>query len=157
MIAGMRFRKLRIAWSVLWGAVAVLVCVLWVAHRKSRDWIAIPMSHESGVVFFSGTGRVAAALDFGGGIAQSDILQFFLAEECAPGFTSKSELLFPEISVFQKDDGLILLAVPNWQLVALSVSVATVPWLRWRFSLRTLLIATAVVAVGLGMVVWLAR
>ena len=26
----MRFRKLRIAWSVAWGVLAVLLCVLWV-------------------------------------------------------------------------------------------------------------------------------
>ena len=29
------------------------------------------------------------------------------------------------------------------------------PWLRWRFSLRTLLIATTLVAVVLGLIVWL--
>jgi hypothetical protein len=32
----------------------------------------------------------------------------------------------------------------------LSVILATAPWLRWRFSLRTLLIATTLVAVGLA-------
>src|SRR6185369_8713105 len=26
----MRYRKLRIAWSTLWGLVAVLLCILWV-------------------------------------------------------------------------------------------------------------------------------
>jgi hypothetical protein len=33
--------------------------------------------------------------------------------------------------------------------------LAFVPWLRWRFSLRTLQIATTLVAVALGLIVWL--
>ena len=37
----------------------------------------------------------------------------------------------------------------------LSAVAAISPWLRWRFSLRTLLIATTLVAVVLGLIVWL--
>jgi hypothetical protein len=33
------------------------------------------------------------------------------------------------------------------------VAVSASPWLPWRFSLRTLLIATALVAVALGLIV----
>jgi hypothetical protein len=40
-----------------------------------------------------------------------------------------------------------------WFLVFLGVLVAALSWIRWRFSLRTLLIATAVVAALLGAVV----
>ena len=39
--APMKFRKLRIAWSVAWGVVAVLLCVLWVRSYlgvRSRKW-----------------------------------------------------------------------------------------------------------------------
>jgi hypothetical protein len=46
--------------------------------------------------------------------------------------------------------------IPIWCLVLFSAAIGVVPWmhnLRWRFSLRTLLIATALVAVGLGIVV----
>jgi hypothetical protein len=51
---------------------------------------------------------------------------------------------------------------PHWFLVALSAAFVFVPWLpwhklRWRFSLRTLLIVTTLVAVVLGLVVWMAR
>ena len=40
-----------------------------------------------------------------------------------------------------------------------SATLAAVPWIhaRWRFSLRTLLIATTLVAVVLGLVVYAAR
>ena len=40
--------------------------------------------------------------------------------------------------------------------VGIIATLAAAPWLSWsrQFSLRTLLIATTLVAVGLGMVVW---
>ena len=37
-----------------------------------------------------------------------------------------------------------------------AISVATVPWTRWSFSLRSLLVATTMMAVVLGLGVWLA-
>ena len=47
--------------------------------------------------------------------------------------------------------------VPHWFLAILLASIATAPWLRWRFSLRTLLIATTLVAVVLAIIVWMSR
>jgi hypothetical protein len=46
---------------------------------------------------------------------------------------------------------------PHWFVVLVASLVGALPW-AWkyqRFSLRTLLIATTLVAVGLGVVVWL--
>ena len=39
---------------------------------------------------------------------------------------------------------------PIWFAALLAAAVAAAPFLQWRFSLRTLLIATTLVAVGLG-------
>ena len=52
-------------------------------------------------------------------------------------------------------DDLTVIAVPNWFLVALLGTISAVPWVKSfrRFSLRTLLIATTLVAVGLGIIV----
>jgi hypothetical protein len=48
--------------------------------------------------------------------------------------------------------------VPFWFLVGVSVLLSGAPWrLRARFSLRTLLIATTLVAVVLGLIAWVAR
>jgi hypothetical protein len=49
----------------------------------------------------------------------------------------------------------VTLCVPYWLLVLLSTLLTSTPWLRWRFSLRTLLIATTLIAVVLGVIVWL--
>jgi hypothetical protein len=51
----------------------------------------------------------------------------------------------------------IRIQFPTWLPVLLAASLAAAPWIRWRFSLRTLLIVTMLVAVGLGMVAYLAR
>jgi hypothetical protein len=45
--------------------------------------------------------------------------------------------------------GLIL---PHWLPVLVATAFGALPWLTWRFSLRTLLIATTLVAVALGLV-----
>src|SRR6185503_6285985 len=42
----MRFRKLRIAWSVWWGVVAVLLCVLWVRSQNHFDDTGWAMSAQ---------------------------------------------------------------------------------------------------------------
>jgi hypothetical protein len=49
--------------------------------------------------------------------------------------------------------------MPYWLPVFLSGVFAAIPWIHWskRFSLRTLLIATMLVAVGLGFIIWAAR
>jgi hypothetical protein len=47
-----------------------------------------------------------------------------------------------------------LFTVRYWFPVTLSAVFAILPWLPWSFSLRTLLIATSLIAVVLGLVVW---
>jgi hypothetical protein len=46
------------------------------------------------------------------------------------------------------------LVVPHWLLVLTTVGVSFAPWLRWRFSLRALLIGMTVAAVLLRLVIW---
>jgi len=40
-------------------------------------------------------------------------------------------------------------------VMSFGLAIGIGPWLRWRFSLRTLLITTTLVAVVLGLIVWL--
>jgi hypothetical protein len=47
--------------------------------------------------------------------------------------------------------------IPYWFLVSAFATVATLPWIRWRFRLRTLLIAMTLVAVMLGAIVYAVR
>jgi hypothetical protein len=47
-------------------------------------------------------------------------------------------------------------SAPYWFLLPLTTALTVAPWIRWtkRFSLRTLLIATTLVGLVLGLVVW---
>jgi 4-amino-4-deoxy-L-arabinose transferase-like glycosyltransferase len=56
--------------------------------------------------------------------------------------------------IYAKDQ--ILLQCPYWLITPLIAAAACLPWIK-RFSLRTMLVVTALVAVLLGLVVWLAR
>jgi hypothetical protein len=48
--------------------------------------------------------------------------------------------------------------MPFWIPVLLMVTLAEIPWITVRrFSLRTLLIATTLIAVVLGVIVWMTR
>jgi hypothetical protein len=46
-------------------------------------------------------------------------------------------------------------AVPIWVLAVITAAVAAAPWLTWRFSLRTLMVATMLIASLLGVIVWM--
>jgi hypothetical protein len=50
-------------------------------------------------------------------------------------------------------DGYYRMILPHPLLVVLGTTLAAIPWLPWRFSLRTLLIATALIAGVLGLAV----
>jgi hypothetical protein len=119
----MRFRKLRIAWSVGCGIVAVLFCVLWV-------WSHFHPYLEH---FYSSTNWRLGILNGEGWVA------FNLVREDGSGEPSG------------------MIEGPHWLMIFLAVVAAPVPWLLSnRFSLRTLLIATTLIAVVLGLIVWLA-
>jgi hypothetical protein len=51
----------------------------------------------------------------------------------------------------------LLIVVPYWAALLMATTLTLFPWIRVRFSLRTLLIATALVAVGLGVIAYVAR
>jgi hypothetical protein len=51
----------------------------------------------------------------------------------------------------------ILIRAPYWCFIPLFAVAAYIPWINWRFSLRTMLIATMLIVVLLGMIAWAAR
>ena len=164
-------RKLRIAWSVCWGVVAVLLCVLWVRSYWRSDRCLY--ADQTGVTYLiSAAGRTLyleqPGVDFG------DEGYFFSTGECETVEDERASLEMM-LSWEQGDTsggslavvagfsgGRILggraMMVPYWFPVSVIIPMAVLPWIRWtnRFSLRTLLIATTLVAVGLGLLVWLA-
>jgi len=158
----MKYRKLRIAWSAGWGVACLLLVTLWV---RSYWW------HD--IASYGFNPRQAIRIDsIGGGV------QFLYMDwrrnsysDLRPGLNAVS-LSQPEIRflpISDRDDAFVgfLLqrltdgidcAIPYWFLLLLSLLFSVTSWLPLeRFSLRALLIAMTLVAVGLGLVVYALR
>jgi hypothetical protein len=121
----MRFRKLRIAWSVVWGVAAVLSITLWVRSYRHPGFD----HHVSGGSWTDSSFRDGA----------------YLSETYTITGGSHLKLSRSRFSI------------NFWQPTTLAAAFATTPWirqLRFRFTLRSLLIATTLVAMVLGLIVW---
>ena len=157
-MGGMKYRKLRIAWSVAWGVVAVLLCVWWVRSYWWWDGAGFDAgSLESPLGVGSIQGRIEAIY-----IPRTPVT-FGEWKQQSYGITNdnieqRGSALGAFSAIFA--GGGYSMIVPHWFLFLFSAMLSIVPWLRqlsWRFSLRTLLIITTLVAVVLGLAVWAAR
>jgi hypothetical protein len=140
-------RGLRIAWTAFFGFFCVLLIVFWV-----RSYSVVKVSRLKKPSFVSPGYPLCYRME---------------ASQCLPS----PRLVAPASDHIKKScrfvgtpsasgmasigDGLQTASayMHFWVPVLLSVVFAAVPWLRWKFSLRTLLIATTLVAVVLGVVV----
>ncbi len=152
----MKYRKLRIAWSVFWGIACALLIVLWVRSYTIRDTCFWPGRNHA-VQINSLLGHANLYLD--SRPPGSQFVPFKIEHSPIEGrFKTKFDknLLGFYFGTNRRD---LRLDIPFWFLVLGSAMIAAVPWFhyRWRFSLRTLLIATTLVAVVLGLVVYAAR
>jgi hypothetical protein len=162
----MRFRKLRIAWSVVWGVAAVLLIVLWVRSYSHVNNPKITIySRGDELSHLDSQKRLWRATSSQGAIQlsatnQNPIWQF---EPTAPpqggGWTtSLAQPKFLGFGYLQLGRSASIV-FPVWFLLILCIILATCPWIshvRWRFTVRTLLIATTLLAIILGLLVSLA-
>ena len=166
----MKYRKLRFAWSVAWGVVAVLLCVLWVRSYSQSDTLEAPSPLSScGAMFDSLDGRMRLLIlddesskwDWSKYSEDSESAQNWLQGQITIGeeHGEISRLRYVYYLDFQvlRRPRLLRIHCPHWTAVLLYACLSFVPWLPFRFSLRTLLIATTLIAVGLGAVVYTAN
>jgi hypothetical protein len=145
-------RGLRIAWTVGCGILCVLLVVLWMRSYWYSDHLA----------------RVRNGDMYGIESACGSIRPFFTRRVAAPSYIEWLLLTEPladtnrafEHPIFGWDAGdypdYFMAYLPHWLPAMLLAAVAAIPWVRWsrRFSVRTLLIATTLIAIVLGLVVW---
>jgi len=146
----MRFRNLRIAWSVGWGIAVALLIAMWVRSYSYRDQLyKDSATHRYGCVSDDGCINLlrhpllpgAARKGWRRGVSYEDnpnVRQFYFS------------ILFRGFSRHSND-----ITVPYWSPVLFCPTIATLSQWCKRFSLRTLLIATTLVAVVMGLIVWL--
>jgi hypothetical protein len=159
----MRFRKLRIAWSVVCGIACVLLIVLWVRSYWWYDMLVLDL-HSRMVGFGSFRGEFVHSLfnvtppPDGGNfhwVNRSEYItaatEFPLVRNGRPAETTLGFGWFTGVDWHY-------LFVPIWLPVVSTAALAIILWLPafHRFSLRTLLIATTLVGVVLGLSVYVA-
>ena len=146
----MRFRKLRIAWSVLWGIVAVLLCVLWVRSYWYADDLVVTLTKVHQLELQSVPGRCIGFIAYA---PSRPIRSFARYSSTAPESAAHT---FAHHGILGGDWTMSTAWAAHGLIAAIAAMFAVAPWSRHvRFSLRTLLIATTLVAVVLGMIVWL--
>jgi hypothetical protein len=146
----MRFRKLRIAWSAGCGIACLILIVLWVRSHRSSDII---VSNRWDPIVVVSHGHIFYDADY----------SYPWSRDIQPPYMIRSSDYWYQIQNIWNPDGSGLninkfrKRISIWPFVFGSIAVATFPWLRWlklRFGLRTMLIATTLVAVVLELVVW---
>ena len=150
-----RFRKLRIAFSAICGAACVLLIALWVRSYWWVQGVNGQLSANYAIGIGSLPGSIAISIrreaerpSLPRWTLESVETERWLKAFRRPGHSPHSRLwgaFFAERST---------VAVPYWFAILFFVALAAVPWLRRQFSLRALLIATTLVAVALGVIVY---
>jgi len=154
----MKYRKLRIAWSVAWGVACLLLVVLWVRSYWWHDIVACRFTSKDGIRIDSTNGGLTLAHISLHGFPIT-FVDWKVTSIWSPsqglfpiGFTEES---YAGFYLEQFTDGFAL-SVPYWFLVPLSAAFGTLAYVSRlrRFSLRTLLIAMTAAAIGLGLAVY---
>jgi len=140
----MKYRKLRIAWSILFGAASFAIAVLLVRSYWFHEETAGSISTSKILSMSSDRGQFAFGV-----VTNRPHVDFKYVKTTPTNQSSRWRLRFVSAG-----DAWVAY-VPYWFPALICGTFAAVPWVRCQFSLRTLLIATTLIAVGLGLVVWL--
>jgi hypothetical protein len=143
----MRFRKLRIAWSLLWGVAALLIVILWARSYRSMDQLGGPLSKTRIILIGSINGHLLVQWPFHDWGYRWNVRSTLLNSADRP--SSPFDMEFRRLP-----DGF---AMSQWFLAVMAVTIGSLPWLCFRFSLRTLLMATTLLALLLGLIVYINR
>jgi hypothetical protein len=149
-------RYLRIAFSVLCVSLCVLVIIMWVRSRENLESIGWSLAGGQGFMINSAAGT----LSFSAWHAPNPPIQIgfgFSGEHLDAQLMALLEQRIEETTFFgfshRWDARTLGVGFPDWFLFLVLFGLAALPWIKWRFSLRTLFIAMTLVAVLLGAIV----
>jgi hypothetical protein len=140
----MKYRKLRIAWSVAWGFVAVLLLIFWVRSYWRWEGVTFWIGAKQQVIVMYQSGRVAARYsDYSAEalVRPSPLFTTLPAIEGAAGAGFMKATLHNGFQV----------AVPCWFLVPFAFALGVAPWTKTRKELLALLGGTVMLSAGLGL------
>jgi hypothetical protein len=149
----------RIAVTTLSLTACALLAALWVRSYHEEPWLRVPSNNLDRWKYIdkSEVKRMYQLTSWNGAILVATTTVDPSTNRWSVSYPGKNQTL---LGFGVRRNGPMRSAkLPYWFLVFLSATTAVIPWLSWsnRISLRTLLIATTLVAVGLGVAVYLAR
>jgi hypothetical protein len=128
--------------SVFFGVVAVLLIIMWV---RSYWWVDVVRTGTESVASSEGKLFVNDVYNLHGKGAV--VTRSFAGKRIHVWTARQGDLVGVGLGKI----------FPQWPAIVLAVILSAVPWLHYRFSLRTLLVATTLVAVVLGLVCYTVR
>jgi hypothetical protein len=152
-------RNLRIAVTALSLTACVLLIALWVRSYWVQDIVTVRPTATRTLTLHSIMGRIELSTE-PRVMRRFAIVTHWEYDEVPPStdytFGFRREYVV-------NDDGALgwlrghryTVAFPHWLFITTMATLVAIPWLPWRFSLRTLLIATTLFAVGLAIIVLL--
>jgi hypothetical protein len=141
-------RCLRIAWTVGCGIVCLMLIVLWARSRNAIDGIIGPLP-SSGFGIMSRSGGLGLILSREAWPRDWRVYSLPPREVKLPYHTALG------VVEYMATPDAYRVRFPYWCLTLISTAFATAPWMQKRFSLRTLLIATTLIAVLLATAAYL--
>jgi hypothetical protein len=150
-------KYLRIAVTALSLTACVLLVALWVRSYWWSDNFMLRLPNPHVFIIHSMYGQTDWYLSSGFKFSGTWTIEANTVARETEGIAGGPPSWLRQLSFFRLHRRPV--SFPHWVLVLLFAIFAAAPWIRWskRFSLRTLLIATTLVAVVLGAVIYLAR
>jgi hypothetical protein len=149
----MKYRKLRIAWSVASGVLCLLLAALWVRSYSRYDNVGLRISGN----------WIVCANSYWGKLELVTLKTRAWRSDPQFHWNSRAANWMPAIptwyfgpTVFSGPGGMVSLRY--WPLILITAALSAMATItHWQFSLRTLLIVMTLFAVGLGWVVYASR
>jgi hypothetical protein len=151
-------------WAVFSSALSFVAVMLLVLSARSYTWrdrMTVPLSNtrfcridsNDGQIEFETYGRSMGEEYFSiTALSHADISNAWRSFTSGPQPDHNDRWLWERSTT-----GRLFIHVPHWFPFVLLVALAVSPWLRWHFTTRTLIIATTLIAVVLGIIVWMTR
>ena len=145
----MTFRKLRITWSVAWGLAAVLLVACWIKSYKVGAYVRWDVGART-FYAVAEEGELETVV-FGFPLEDNEVGLRVPQKSNSMPIAELLGVRVVYVSGFYSG-----ITLPYWTGLVASVAMAGAAWFPnvGRFSLRTLLIATTLVAAVLGLIVW---
>ena len=148
---------LRIAFSAACLIACVLLIALWVRSYQRFDVLAY-IRYDNAVGNSSERGSLSPFFESDSNHNWKPVAgRWYFHSEIIDSFARQMPHVILSWEEFLWDYHPPSNCVPHWTLVVVLVTLSAVPWIPRQFGLRTLLIATTLIAVLLGLIVWAVR